>query len=70
VSGLLVYAALFAVIARIVREQTGVVLDVGAYDPALWIAPAAMIALCALGGIVPAIKGYRTPVAETLAPLS
>jgi len=29
-----------------------------------------MIGLCALGGIVPAAKAYRTPVAETLAPLS
>jgi hypothetical protein len=26
--------------------------------------------LCALGGIVPAIKAYRTPVAETIAPTS
>ena len=24
----------------------------------------------ALGGVVPALKAYRTPVAETLAPLS
>jgi putative ABC transport system permease protein len=29
-----------------------------------------MIALCALGGVVPAFKAYRTPVAETLAPVS
>jgi len=26
--------------------------------------------LCALGGVVPALKAYRTPVAETLAPVS
>jgi hypothetical protein len=30
----------------------------------------AMTALCALGGVVPALKAYRTPVAETLAPTS
>jgi putative ABC transport system permease protein len=36
----------------------------------LWICPVAMIGLCALGGIVPALKAYRTPVAETLAPVS
>jgi len=42
----------------------------GAKHPVLWICPLAMIALCALGGIVPALKAYRTPVAETLAPLS
>jgi hypothetical protein len=29
-----------------------------------------MVALCALGGVVPALKAYRTPVAETLAPVS
>jgi hypothetical protein len=29
-----------------------------------------MTALCALGGIVPALKAYRTPVAETIAPVS
>jgi hypothetical protein len=33
----------------------------------LWICPLAMIAL---GGAVPAVKAYRTPVAETLAPVS
>jgi putative ABC transport system permease protein len=29
-----------------------------------------MTALCALGGVVPAVKAYRTPVAETIAPVS
>jgi hypothetical protein len=29
-----------------------------------------MIGLCAAGGIIPAFKAYRTPVAETLAPVS
>jgi putative ABC transport system permease protein len=28
------------------------------------------VGLCVLGGIVPAIKAYRVPVAETIAPLS
>jgi len=36
----------------------------------LGLCPAVMVALCALGGVVPALKAYRTPVAETLAPLS
>ena len=43
---------------------------VGAKHAVLWICPLAMIGLCALGGVVPAIKAYRTPVAETLAPTS
>ena len=69
-AGFAIYFGLFAGVARIVRVQTGVVLDLGAKHPVLWICPLAMIALCALGGIVPALKAYRTPVAETLAPVS
>ena len=57
-------------IASIIRTQTGVVLIVFSPHPVLWICPVAMIALCALGGMVPALKAYRTPVAETLAPVS
>jgi putative ABC transport system permease protein len=68
--GFAVYFALFAGVAHLVRAQTGVVLELGAWHPVLWMSPAAMIALCAGGGIVPALKGYRTPVAETLAPVS
>jgi ABC-type antimicrobial peptide transport system permease subunit len=29
-----------------------------------------MILLCALGGVLPAIKAYRTDVAEALSPIS
>jgi len=35
----------------------------------LW-APLGLICLGALAGIVPAVKAYRTAVAENLAPLS
>ncbi|HXC02162.1 MAG TPA: FtsX-like permease family protein [Opitutaceae bacterium] len=69
-TGFAVYFALFAVVAGIIRAQTGVVLDVRAGGQVLWLCPAAMVALCALGGVVPAMKAYRTPVAETLAPVS
>jgi putative ABC transport system permease protein len=34
------------------------------------LAPAGLVALCALGGIIPAMKAYRLPVAENLAPVS
>jgi putative ABC transport system permease protein len=54
----------------VIRAQTGVVIDITAKLPILWICPLGMIGLCALGGVVPALKAYRTPVAETLAPLS
>jgi len=32
--------------------------------------PAVFTGLCVLGGIVPALKAYRVPVAETIAPVS
>ena len=69
-AGDLVYLGLFAGVAQVIRAQTGVVLDLGARHPVLWWCPLAMIGLCTLGGIVPALKAYRTPVAETLAPVS
>ena len=69
-AGYAVYFALLAGVAEVIRVQTGVVLDVMAAHAVLWICPLAMIALCALGGAVPALKAYRTPVAETLAPVS
>jgi putative ABC transport system permease protein len=69
-AGFAIYFGLFAGVAEIVRAQTGVVLSLTAMHPVLWICPVAMIGLCAFGGIVPAVKAYRTPVAETLAPLS
>lgn len=69
-AGFAIYFGLFAAIASIIRTQTGVVLVVLSPHPVLWICPVAMIALCALGGLVPALKAYRTPVAETLAPVS
>ncbi|HEX2854660.1 MAG TPA: FtsX-like permease family protein [Opitutaceae bacterium] len=70
VAGLAIYFALLTVVAGVIRAQTGVVLSVTAWHEVLVICPVAMIALCALGGVVPAVKAYRTPVAETLAPLS
>lgn len=70
VVGFAVYFGLLTGVAEVIRAQTGVVLDVGAKHAVLWVCPLAMVGLCALGGVVPAIKAYRTPVAETLAPVS
>jgi putative ABC transport system permease protein len=69
-AGFAVYGGLFAGVAHVIRVETGVVLDPAAWHPVLAICPLAMIAVCALGGVVPALKAYRTPVAETLAPIS
>jgi putative ABC transport system permease protein len=70
VAGFAVYAVLFAVVARIIRAQTGVVLTLAELNWVLAVAPGGLIALCALGGVIPAAKAYRIPVAENLAPVS
>ena len=69
-AGFGVYIVLFAAVARIIRAQTGVVLSLAELHPVLALAPVGLIVLCALGGVVPAAKAYRLPVAENLAPLS
>ena len=70
VAGFAVYFVLLGAVASIVRIQTGVVLSLTAWHPVLVLAPAGLIALCALGGIIPALKAYRIPVAENLSPIS
>lgn len=68
--GFVIYFALLSGVAALIRAQTGVVLSVWQWQPVLAACPLAMIVLCALGGVVPALKAYRLSVAETLAPLS
>ena len=69
-AGFGVYAVLFASVARIIRAQTGVALSLSELHPVLALAPLGLILLCAVGGVIPAIKAYRLPVAENLAPVS
>ncbi|MBL9138471.1 MAG: ABC transporter permease [Verrucomicrobiales bacterium] len=57
-------------VASVVRAETGVVLDPWAPHLVMLWAPAGMVALAALAGVVPAWKAYRIPVAENLAPVS
>jgi putative ABC transport system permease protein len=66
--GFVVYFVLVLVVSNVIRAQTGVVLDLAAWHAVLWICPLAMVALAAFGGVVPAAKAYRIPIAETLAP--
>jgi putative ABC transport system permease protein len=68
--GFAVYFALLIGVAEVIRAQTGVVLRTGEMHAVLWLCPLAMTTLAALGGVVPAIKAYRVPVAETLSPVS
>ncbi len=68
--GYLVFAPIMLVTASVVRDQTGVVLDVFRFEWALVFTPLMMIAVGAIAGILPAIKAYRTEVAEYLSPVS
>jgi len=69
-AGFAVYAVIALGVASVIRAQTGVVLEPLAWHPVQVIAPLGMIALSALAGLVPAIKAYRTNVAENLVPVS
>jgi len=69
-AGYVVFAGLGSLVASIIQGQTGVVLEPLKWNPVFWWSPAVFIGLCVLGGIVPAIKAYRVPVAETIAPVS
>lgn len=64
------YFVIMAATASIIRTQTGVVLNPFQFNAVMLWAPAALIALGALAGIVPAIKAYRTDVATHLIPTS
>ncbi len=60
------YLGIMAGVTSVIRNQTGVVLDPMKFNLVMLWAPAALITLGALAGIVPAIKAYRTHVAEYL----
>ncbi len=68
VIGYVFYGAILGTAGAVIRAQTGVVLDVFAWNAMLLWAPLGLVTLSALAGIVPAWKAYRTDVAENLAP--
>ncbi len=68
--GFVVYALLLNLITSVLRAQTGVVLEVAAWNPVLAWAPLGLIVLAAISGLVPAWQAYRTPVADHLTPQS
>jgi len=68
--GYAIYSTIVGIAAIMVRQQTGVVLDVLTPHPALVLTPIGMTVLGALAGIAPAFKAYSTDVAENLVPHS
>jgi putative ABC transport system permease protein len=69
-TGFLFYWVVMTGVAGIIRAQTGIVLDPFKFNLVMLWAPAALISLGALAGVVPALKAYRTDVAEHLVPIS
>jgi len=68
--GFAVFAALAFGVTELIQAQTGVRLEPWRWNPVFAWAPAALAGLAVLGGVVPALKAYRVPVAETIAPVS
>jgi putative ABC transport system permease protein len=68
--GFVVYGVIVTVVAGVMRAQTGVVIEPLKFNAVMLWAPAMLIALGALAGIIPALKAYRTDVAENLTPHS
>ena len=70
VAAFAIYAGIVSGVAAVIQAQTGVRLNVFTWNPIMLWAPLGMIALCSLGGLLPAWKAYRTDVAANLAPVS
>jgi putative ABC transport system permease protein len=68
--GFAVYGVLMSGVAGVIRAQTGVVLHPLEFNWVMVWAPAAFIVLGAMAGIIPALKAYRTDVAQNLTPIS
>jgi putative ABC transport system permease protein len=68
--GLVVYAGVLLVAAKILRQSTGVVLEVWALHPVFLLAPLGLVVLSAFAGLIPASRVYRQDVAAALRPES
>lgn len=64
--GFAVHGVILVVAAEVIREQTGVVLDVWTFHAAHVWTPIGMVLLGAIAGLVPAAKAYATDVASHL----
>jgi putative ABC transport system permease protein len=66
--GFAVYAGIFALARAVVKSQTGVVLDPWSGHIVFMLAPAAVVLLAAVAGVLPAQQAYATDVATHLTP--
>ncbi|MEO0649856.1 MAG: ABC transporter permease [Planctomycetota bacterium] len=68
--GFLVYGGILLLASTVVRNQTGVHLDLATFHPMLVGAPLGMVLLGVLSGVLPALVAYSTDVADNLLPTS
>ncbi len=68
--GFSLYAGFIAAAAHFIAARTGVIINPLAPNMVMALAPIAIVALGTLAGILPAMKAYRTDVAENLIPQS
>jgi putative ABC transport system permease protein len=68
IAGYAIYIAILSTALVVVRAQTGVVLDPFKPNLVLLLAPAGMLLVGAIAGILPALKAYSTDVASNLTP--
>ena len=64
------YGIIFTTVASVIRGEMGVVLVATAWHPVMLWAPGLIVGMSALAGLVPAVKAYRTNVADYLVPVS
>lgn len=65
-----VYSVLMELGGGVLREKTGIVLTLSYFHPALIWTPICMVLASILAGLVPALKAYRSPVAENILPVT
>lgn len=65
-----VYVGVLAVASSVVRDQTGVVLEVLQFDPILYWVFGGLVAIGLIAGLIPAIRAYTNDVAAGLTPTS
>jgi putative ABC transport system permease protein len=64
--GFMVYGVALLASSTIIRNQTGVVLDIWSFHPVFIWGPMLMTGLSATVGLLPAWRAYSSPVAEKL----
>ncbi len=64
--GYAVYYGILGAAAAVIRQETGVVMDLTEWHPALMWTPIGMVIVGAIAGCIPAIKAYSTDVARVL----